>query len=90
MSMSLRFHSVSDKDIRDIEDVPLRLEILHYGELLDSYILEEMDEDESQQILNWKPTTTPEIFYVDGAFQTIHYLLTKPDIHKRLRFHIYT
>lgn len=76
MSMSLRFHTVSDLDISDIEENQLRLEILYYGELLDPSVLDDRDEFEAQQVINWRPREKSNTFYVEGMFQSLHYLLT--------------
>lgn len=76
MSMSLRLRTVSDIDIRDIEKEPLRLGILHSGEILDPSILDDLEPLEKEQIINWFPKTKSEIFYIEGMFQSLHYLLT--------------
>jgi hypothetical protein len=76
MSMSLRFHTVSDFDINDITEEPKRLEILHYGEILDPSSLDDLNETEKDIIQKWTPKTKSEVFYVEGMFQSLHYLLT--------------
>jgi hypothetical protein len=55
MSMSLRLHTVSDSEIIDIIDQPKRLEILHYGEILDPSSLDNLAEFEKDAILKWTP-----------------------------------
>ena len=74
--MSLRLLTVSDFDITDIEAEPIRLDILHYGEVLDPSSLDDLKELEKEQIYKWTPKTTPTAFYVEGMFQSLHYLLT--------------
>jgi hypothetical protein len=76
MSVLLRFYTVSDLDIADIKDEPKRLEILHYGETLDPSSMDDFDEDKKDQILKWTPKSKPNILYVEGMFQSVHYLLT--------------
>lgn len=76
MSMSLRLHTVSDSDIKDIEREPMRLDILHYGEILDPSILDDLEEAEKDNIVNWLPKGKSDIFYIDAMFQSLHYLLT--------------
>ena len=76
MSMNMRLRTISDEEISDIEEEPLRLEIYHYGELLDPSVLEDYDEVEKEDILNWKPKSNPKTFYLEAAFQSLHYLLT--------------
>jgi hypothetical protein len=74
MSMSLNIRTVTDEDINAVIDEPLRLELLHYGELLDP---EQIEDDELKAVLeNWKPVSETTTFYVEAAFQSLHYLLT--------------
>jgi hypothetical protein len=76
MSVLLRFHTVADKDISDILEEPTKLEILHYGEILDPDSLEDIEEDVKDNILKWTPTIKSDVLYVEGMFQSLHYLLT--------------
>jgi hypothetical protein len=75
MSMSLDIRTVADKDINEVIDEPLKLQVLHYGELLDPEQLED-DEALKTEIENWKPSSEATIFHLGAAFQSIHYLLT--------------
>lgn len=75
MSMSLDIRTVTDNDIKEIVDEPLKLELLHYGELLNPDQIE--DEDElKKELENWKPSSEATIFHLEAAFQSLHYLLT--------------
>jgi hypothetical protein len=74
--MNMRLHTVCDEDISAVEAEPIKLEILHYGELLDPSLLDDWEESEKEHLLGWKPTGISEVFYVDAAFQSLHYLLT--------------
>lgn len=76
MSVLLRFHTVSDSDISDILEEPFKMEILHYGEILDPSSLDDLDEDVKDDIVNWTPKIKSDILYVEGMFQSLHYLLT--------------
>lgn len=76
MSVLLRFHAVTDKDIEDILEEPVKLEILYYGEILNTDSLEGIEEDIIESILKWTPTINSDILYVEGMFQSLHYLLT--------------
>ena len=76
MSVLLRFHTVSDTNINDILDEPIKLEILHYGEILDPSSLDDFDEEVKDNILKWTPQIESDILYVEGMFQSLHYLLT--------------
>jgi hypothetical protein len=74
MSMSLDIRTVTDKDINEIIDEPLKLELLHYGELLDPGQIE--DDELLAELKNWNPSSEPMTFHLDAAFQSLHYLLT--------------
>lgn len=76
MSVLLRFHTVSDSDISDILEEPLKMEILHYGEILDPSSLDDLDEDVKDDIVKWTPKIKSDILYIEGMFQSLHYLLT--------------
>lgn len=75
MSVLLRFHTVSDTDISEILDEPIKMEILHYGEILDPSSLDDLDEDAKDNIIKWTPKIKSDILYVEGMFQSLHYLL---------------
>jgi hypothetical protein len=76
MSVLLRFHTISDLDITEILNVPSKLEILYYGEILDPSSLDDLDEEVKDNILKWTPKVKSDILYVEGMFQSLHYLLT--------------
>lgn len=76
MSVLLRFHTISDFDITEILNEPSKLEILYYGEILDPSSLDDLDEDVKDNILKWTPKVKSDILYVEGMFQSLHYLLT--------------
>ncbi|OQP48019.1 hypothetical protein A4H97_29725 [Niastella yeongjuensis] len=76
MSMNLELYTISDSDIRDIVEEPLRLEMLHYGQILDPEQLDDLEEPHKQSISGWLPKIKPDIFYIEGMFQSLHYLLT--------------
>src|SRR5688500_2062593 len=76
MSMSMRLHTVCDEDIMEVEAEPMKLEILHHGEILDPSLLDELEPEKKEALSNWKPKSTSEIFYLEAAFQSVHYLLT--------------
>lgn len=73
MSMSMNIRTVADEDIIQVLDDPLKLELLHYGELLDPG---QIVDDDLKELQNWKPSTTTTIFHLEAAFQSLHYLLT--------------
>lgn len=75
MSMSLDIRTVTDKDINEIIDEPLKLELLHYGELLDPEQIED-EEELKTELENWKPSSETTVFHLEAAFQSLHYLLT--------------
>lgn len=75
MSMSLNIRTVADKDIDDIIDEPLKLQLLHYGELLDPQQVED-EEALKTELENWKPSGDVTIFHLEAAFQSLHYILT--------------
>lgn len=76
MSVLLRFYTISNIDILDILDEPIKLEIMHYGEILNPSSLEDLDEDLKGNILEWTPKAKSDILYIEGMFQSLHYLLT--------------
>lgn len=75
MSMYMNITTVSDNDIESVKMNPIKLEILYYGEI-DEDELEDFDDDEKAEIVNWKPQSKGETFYVEAAFESLHYLLT--------------
>ncbi|WP_158538612.1 DUF1877 family protein [Chitinophaga skermanii] len=74
--MSMQFRTVHDQDIAAVELDPMKLEILHYGEILDPSLLDDLDADEKEALITWAPAGRYTIFYVEAAFQSLHYLLT--------------
>jgi len=76
MRVLLRFFTVSDADIADVIEEPLKLEILHYGEIVDPSSLDDLDEDIKENIVNWTPKIKSDVLCVEGMFQSLHYLLT--------------
>lgn len=76
MSVLLRFHTVSDTDISAILQEPIKLEILYYGEVLDPSSLDNLDDETKDNILTWTPEVKSDVLYVEGMFQSLHYLLT--------------
>ncbi|MCX6318899.1 MAG: DUF1877 family protein [Bacteroidetes bacterium] len=76
MSVLLRFHTVSDTDLSEILQEPIKLEILYYGEVLDPSALDDLDDEAKDNILTWTPEVKSDVLYVEGMFQSLHYLLT--------------
>lgn len=76
MSMNLRFYTVYDSDIDDIIQEPMRLNMLYYGEILDTTALDELEKSEKESIVKWIPKIKSDIFYIGSMFQALHYLLT--------------
>jgi hypothetical protein len=75
--MVARLHSVADKDIHAIVEQPLRIHILHSGEIYDDSLLEGLIESEKAEVLLWKPIQQKKTFYLEAAFQSVTYLLTE-------------
>lgn len=76
MSMSMQLRTVSDEDTQAVAADPLKLEILHYGELSDPGVADDLEEDERNALLAWKPSHEPQVHYLEAAFQSLHFLLT--------------
>lgn len=72
--MSLDIRTVTDEDINEVINEPLKLELLHYGELLDPGQIE--DDELRAEIESWKPSNEMMVFHLEAAFQSLHYLLT--------------
>jgi hypothetical protein len=82
MSSNLTIRSITDKEINDIQQQPLLLDVLVAGE-----VDETMYEDEDEEVLEVLRQWTPEIvdrqqYDLEGAFISIHYLLTEKDTEK--------
>lgn len=77
MSMSLRFHTVSNTDITEILENPLKLYILYNGHYQDDSVMNEIGNDKNKSLLNWTPKIESETFFVDGMFQSLQYILTE-------------
>ena len=52
------------------------MEILHYGEMLDPSSLDQFEEDVKDNILKWTPKIKSDVLFIEGMFQSLHYLLT--------------
>jgi hypothetical protein len=73
--MSMNIKTVSDKDIETVKANPIKLSVLHYGDIYEDE-LEDFEDNEKTEILNWKPEINGEVFYIEAAFESLHYLLT--------------
>lgn len=83
MSMYMTLKALSNNDIQDILEYPVRYDFLglndHDKKVLfeDLFSEEERDEELETAILHWNPeTTNAHNFHLEGAFQSMHYLLT--------------
>lgn len=74
MSMYCKLFTVSDLDIDEIKRQPLKLEKLHYGEIINTDLLDSLEN--KNEILNWSPFQAAKIFDVKGSFNSINFLLT--------------
>lgn len=74
MSTYCKIYTITDSDIREITEQPLKLEKLHYGEVINTELLESLDS--KNEIIKWTPEHPPKVFHVEGAFNLISFLLT--------------
>jgi hypothetical protein len=76
MSVSLSIHVVSDSDIADLQEAPIRFEILHFGMINEPSLLDGLSEAEKEKILQWTPQSEPDAITIGGMSQALYYLLT--------------
>lgn len=86
MSVNLDIRTIDDEDIRAIVAEPILLQMLQYGEVVETEEFDEMEPQEKEAILSWKPKTESITFYVEGKFQSFNYLLSGYKEHREGEF----
>ena len=71
----MKIKTVSDNDIESVKSNHMKVKTLHYGEIYEDE-LEGLTIHEKADIMNWKPESNGEIFHIEAAFESIHYVLT--------------
>lgn len=83
MSITLYVRTITDSDISEVKNNPLKLIVLFHGGSIDKDMIDDLEEDydtewtakEKKTLLTWKPQISSESFSVD-YFNKIHFLLS--------------
>lgn len=75
ISTYCKIFTISDSDIKEIIEQPLKLEKLHYGEILNTELLEDLKN--KTEIEEWNPSHPRKVFHVEGSYASITFLLTR-------------
>ncbi len=76
MSLYVSINSIHEKDLKEVEKTPYKIDIIHNGEIyIDDY--DDLEEEEFERIKKWKPQEKEPIRYeIGNSNEWITYLLT--------------